>query len=80
MNSIRFVASGMYLPKKKVENKELNRVFNIDDNWIYQRTGIKQRYWTEEETTLDLAIKKEGPFSEDFTKHWYHVYEDLTQG
>ena len=57
MNSIRFVASGMYLPKKKVENKELNRVFNIDDNWIYQRTGIKQRYWTEEETTLDLAIK-----------------------
>ena len=32
------------------------------------------------ELLIDLATKREGPFSEDFTKHWYHVYEDLTQG
>ena len=29
---------------------------------------------------IDLASKRAGPFDEAFTKHWYHVYEDLTQG
>lgn len=57
MNSVKIVASGMYLPKRKVENKELNDKFKIDDNWIEQRTGIKTRYWAETETTLDLAIQ-----------------------
>ena len=57
MNSIKIVASGMYLPKREVDNAELNKKFNIDDNWIYHRTGIKKRYWAEDETTLDLAIK-----------------------
>ena len=27
---------------------------------------------------IDRASKGEKPFNEDFTKHWYHVYEDLT--
>lgn len=58
MNSIKLLASGMYLPKREVSNKEFNKIFNLDDNWIYQRTGIEKRYWAEEnETTLDLAIK-----------------------
>ena len=29
---------------------------------------------------INLASKRAGPFDEDFTKHWYHIYEDLTQG
>ena len=57
MNSIKLLASGMYLPKQKIENEVLNEKFGIDKNWIYKRTGIKTRYWAEEETTLDLAIK-----------------------
>ena len=58
MNSIKLLASGMYLPKMEVSNKEFNKIFNLDDSWIYQRTGIEKRYWAEDnETTLDLAIK-----------------------
>ena len=57
MNSIKIVISGMYLPKREVDNAELNKKFNIDDNWIYHRTGIKKRYWAEDETTSDLAIR-----------------------
>ncbi len=57
MNSIKIVASGMYLPKREIDNAELNKKFNIDDNWIYHRTGIKKRYWAEDETTSDLAIR-----------------------
>lgn len=57
MNSIELIASGMYLPKKEINNKELNTLFHLKENWIYQRTGIQKRYWVEEETSLDLAIK-----------------------
>ena len=57
MNSIKIVATGMYLPKQEIYNSYFKNKFNIDDNWIYQRTGIKKRYWAENETALDLAIK-----------------------
>lgn len=57
MNSIKIIGTGMYLPEKEIKNKYFSDRFNIDDSWIYQRTGIKQRYWAEDETILDLAIK-----------------------
>ena len=47
----------MYLPKEKIDNKYFNDKFNLEDNWIYQRTGIKTRYWSENEKIKDLAIK-----------------------
>lgn len=57
MNSIKILATGMYLPKKEIDNKYFNDKFNLEDNWIYQRTGIKTRYWSENEKIKDLAIK-----------------------
>ena len=57
MNSIKFIASGNYLPKKVIDNKYLSKLFNVEENWIYQRTGIEKRFWEEEEKTSDLAIK-----------------------
>lgn len=57
MNSVKLLASGMYLPEREINNAEFNKIFKLEDNWIYQRTGIKKRYWAEAETTLDLAIK-----------------------
>lgn len=57
MNSIKIIASGVYLPSNRIENSILNRKFNLDDTWIYKRTGIQTRYWAEEETMLDLATK-----------------------
>lgn len=56
MNSIKIIASGMYLPRNEIDNSYFNRKFDLDDNWIYQRTGIKKRYWAEEENMSDLAI------------------------
>ena len=57
MDSIKILATGMYLPKEKIDNKYFNDKFNLEDNWIYQRTGIKTRYWSENEKIKDLAIK-----------------------
>lgn len=56
MNSIKIVASGMYLPNKKIENDYFNKKFNLDDEWIYQRTGIKERYWSEQENLTEISI------------------------
>ena len=44
MNSIKILASGMYLPKEEINNSFFNEKFNLDENWIYKRTGIKKRY------------------------------------
>lgn len=47
----------MYLPKQVIDNSYFNSLFNLDENWIYKRTGIEKRYWAPEEKTSDLAIK-----------------------
>ena len=47
----------MYLPGKEIDNNFFNNKFNLNENWIYKRTGIKKRYWAEEESTSEIAIK-----------------------
>ena len=57
MNSIKILATGMYLPEKEIDNEYFNKKFELEENWIYKRTGIEKRYWVGEERTADLAIK-----------------------
>ena len=47
----------MYLPGKEIDNNFLNNKFNLSENWIYKRTGIKKRFWAEEESTSEIAKK-----------------------
>lgn len=56
MNSIKIIATSKYLPNYKVENNYFNKKFNLDENWIYKRTGIKNRFFTKEENIVNLAI------------------------
>ena len=47
---------GGHLPARIVTNDELSRTVDTSDEWIVQRTGIRQRYIAAEgETTSDLA-------------------------
>ena len=55
MNCIKIIANGVALPKNKVENEILNKKFNLSDNWIFDRTGIKERYYIEKESLEELA-------------------------
>ena len=49
--------TGHYLPKRIVENAELEGILNTTDEWIRSRTGIKRRHIAAEgETTSDLAL------------------------
>ena len=48
---------GSYLPEKALTNEELARTVDTSDDWITQRTGIKNRHIAADgETTSDLAI------------------------
>jgi 3-oxoacyl-[acyl-carrier-protein] synthase-3 len=49
---------GSYLPERVLSNKDLERMFDTSDEWIVQRTGIKERrIAADHETTSMLAIK-----------------------
>jgi len=40
-----FVALGTYTPERVVTNEELARYMETSDEWITQRTGVKERRW-----------------------------------
>jgi len=49
---------GAYLPEKVVSNEDLSRKIETSDEWIRQRTGIRQRHIAAEgEYTSHLALK-----------------------
>ena len=49
---------GSYLPERVVTNEELSKTVDTTDEWIQQRTGIRQRHLAAEgEFTSHLAIK-----------------------
>lgn len=57
MNSIaRITAQGAYVPNKVLDNFELEKMVETNDEWIVQRTGIKERRIADKhEQTSDLA-------------------------
>jgi 3-oxoacyl-[acyl-carrier-protein] synthase III len=49
---------GSYLPTRVLSNADLSRMVDTSDEWITQRTGIRERHIAEEgETTADMALK-----------------------
>jgi 3-oxoacyl-[acyl-carrier-protein] synthase III len=48
---------GSYLPPKIVTNDDLTNIVDTSDEWIFSRTGIKQRHISEDITTTDMAVE-----------------------
>lgn len=58
MNYTRIIGTGSYLPEHVVTNEELSRRVDTSDEWIFSRTGIRQRHMAaDNELTSDLALK-----------------------
>lgn len=55
--SIRFLGTGYYLPPKVVTNDDLAKLVDTSDEWITQRVGVKERHFSVNETTSDMATK-----------------------
>lgn len=51
-------ATGSYLPDRIITNAEMERLVDTSDEWIVQRTGIRERHVAaEDQSTSDLAIQ-----------------------
>ena len=53
----RIIGTGSYLPQKVLTNKDLESLVDTTDEWIVERTGIKQRHIAaDNESTSSMAI------------------------
>lgn len=56
--NVGIIGLGSYVPEKIMTNKDLEQVMDTSDEWIVERTGIRERHIAaENEATSDLATK-----------------------
>ncbi len=55
---VKFLAFGSSLPEMAIKNADLEKLFDTSDEWIFTRTGIKQRrIISKNETGLSLSLE-----------------------
>ncbi len=53
----RIAGTGSYLPDKLVTNDDLAKLVDTSDEWIFSRTGIRQRHYAaDDQSASDLAL------------------------
>ncbi len=58
LSKAKITALGAYIPPKKLTNNDLEKMVETNDEWITQRTGIKERRIVEDNIfTSDLAVE-----------------------
>ncbi len=57
MNNINILGCGYAHPSNAVSNYDLESIVETSHDWIVQRTGIENRYISEDENTSDLAYQ-----------------------
>jgi 3-oxoacyl-[acyl-carrier-protein] synthase-3 len=58
MTRARITGVGAYAPKRVLTNNDLEKLVDTSDEWIVQRTGIRERRIADDsEATSDLAVK-----------------------
>lgn len=58
MHRSRIAGIGMYVPEQVVTNQDLTKYMDTSDEWIQERTGIRERRYAHrtEETTTTMAV------------------------
>lgn len=60
MYNSKIVGLGKYVPDNVVTNDDLSKMMDTNDEWITERTGIKERRWVEKgsgDTTATMGVK-----------------------
>ncbi len=58
MYRAKIVGTGFYVPPRVITNHDLEKLMDTSDEWIQQRTGIKERYYVEDGVgASDLAYE-----------------------
>ena len=56
--SVGILGIGAYVPEKVLTNQDLEKIVDTSDEWITERTGIKERHIAApEQATSDLAYE-----------------------
>ncbi|HEX7734125.1 MAG TPA: beta-ketoacyl-ACP synthase 3 [Ktedonobacteraceae bacterium] len=55
MFPVKIAGSGWYLPERRVTNEELEERLQLPAQWIAQATGVHERRYVTDETTLTMA-------------------------
>ena len=87
MHKSKIAGIGMYVPANVVTNNDLLKYMDTSDEWIQERTGIKERRYahrTEETTTTmgveaaKIAIERAGITAQDlFFLTFYFIIDFL---
>lgn len=57
-NSVRIIGTGSFVPEKVMTNFDLSKIVDTTDEWIYEKTGIRERRITAPDVaTSDLAVE-----------------------
>lgn len=57
MHEVKIVGTGSYVPPNVVTNDDIAQFVQTNDEWVKERTGIKERRISKDENTSILAIK-----------------------
>src|SRR5208282_1283050 len=58
MLGFEIIGTGHYVPGRPITNDDLTRVMDTDDEWIFKRSGIRQRHFAPEGSGCsDLAVE-----------------------
>ena len=57
MKGIKILGTGMYVPDKIVSNDDFAQIIETSDEWIYTRTGMKERHLSQGEPTWYMGTK-----------------------
>ncbi|WP_274475957.1 3-oxoacyl-ACP synthase III family protein [Mangrovimonas aestuarii] len=60
MYNSRIIGLGAYVPDNVVTNEDLTKLMDTSDEWIQERTGIKERRWVKpggQDTTSTMGVK-----------------------
>ena len=60
MYNSKIIGLGKYVPDNVVTNDDLSKFMDTNDDWITERTGIKERRWVEKgsgDTTATMGVK-----------------------
>ncbi|HKL22587.1 MAG TPA: beta-ketoacyl-ACP synthase 3, partial [Tichowtungia sp.] len=56
LRAVSIAGTGVYLPEKIVTNDDLSKIVDTNDEWIYTRTGMRERRIArDDQATSDLA-------------------------
>jgi len=55
---VGIAGTGMHVPERVITNHDFEAILETSDEWIVQRTGIRQRHWAADgEATSDLCVQ-----------------------